>query len=442
MQHKRRSLVLFLILFMLTAFTTAAWAVGGAVIPLWRTPKPLQNIVTVALSGGDFTDPVAAVASITDASETNPYMVYIAPGVYTLTKTLEMKEYVDVRGSGQNVTELKGAISEATPVASGIVKLANNSVLASLSILNEGTGANSVAVVADGLLSETAEAPRLEQVKAGASKGTTNYGAYFSGSSVRVMDSDLEAVGGTTAYGMRTVGTSGKTVQLLVERSYIAVNSASDANVAISAEDTALVLDTVKANASKGANHTIFAASGTASGSVSEYLIWIRNSLFDAGDGSNDTENIGVDCSGALKVQLERTKVLAANATTDSVGVKTNITKQLLLDDVDLDGATHSLNSLGSNDTAINESLLSGAVAVNGNTNVTRSLLDGTITTAGSTTTELMHVVINGTVVSDGDVAIVNTVLASKPTTTGTQACVHSSVGTHALDGNCDIITP
>jgi hypothetical protein len=53
------------------------------VIPLFGHSKPLKNVVTVAKLSGKFTDPVAAVNSITDASENNPYFVVIGLGVYT-----------------------------------------------------------------------------------------------------------------------------------------------------------------------------------------------------------------------------------------------------------------------------------------------------------------------------------------------------------------------
>ena len=83
-----------------------------AVFLLWQNPvladfyvisvpaNSLKNVVTVAKGKGQFTDPVAAVNSISDASVDNPYLVVIGPGVYTLTQTLVMKEYVDIEGSG------------------------------------------------------------------------------------------------------------------------------------------------------------------------------------------------------------------------------------------------------------------------------------------------------------------------------------------------------
>ncbi len=66
----------------------------------------LANVVWVATSGGDFTSLSAALASITDSSETNPYVIKIAPGIYTETAQVVLKNYVDVEGSGQDVTTI------------------------------------------------------------------------------------------------------------------------------------------------------------------------------------------------------------------------------------------------------------------------------------------------------------------------------------------------
>jgi hypothetical protein len=59
--------------------------------------RPLKNVITVAKANGKFKDPVAAVNSIIDASVSNPYLVVIGPGVYTITQTLVMKPYVDTK---------------------------------------------------------------------------------------------------------------------------------------------------------------------------------------------------------------------------------------------------------------------------------------------------------------------------------------------------------
>jgi hypothetical protein len=139
------------------------------VIPM-GSAKPLQNVVTVAKGNGNFTDPVAAVNSITDASATNPYLVLIAPGIYTLTTTLVMKPYVDISGSGENITKITGAISGSDLATSSIIKGANHTTLSNLSISNVGGNSVSIGIYTTGL-DITA---RLQQVLATATGGTVN----------------------------------------------------------------------------------------------------------------------------------------------------------------------------------------------------------------------------------------------------------------------------
>jgi len=53
-----------------------------------------------------------AIDGITDASETNPYLVKIEPGIYNIgTTNLQMKSHVDIEGSGENTTKIIGTLS-------------------------------------------------------------------------------------------------------------------------------------------------------------------------------------------------------------------------------------------------------------------------------------------------------------------------------------------
>ena len=82
----------------------------------------LKNVVTVSAHGGNFTDPVAAVNSITDASTSNRYLVVIGPGEYTITQTLIMKPHVDIIGSEKDTTKLRGAISSNSIGSSSAIR--------------------------------------------------------------------------------------------------------------------------------------------------------------------------------------------------------------------------------------------------------------------------------------------------------------------------------
>ncbi len=70
------------------------------------------RVIWVADDGtGDFTSLSAALASITDATATKPYVIKIAPGKYTENSNVAMKNYVDVEGSGQGITTIECACS-------------------------------------------------------------------------------------------------------------------------------------------------------------------------------------------------------------------------------------------------------------------------------------------------------------------------------------------
>lgn len=64
----------------------------------------LGNVVTVGTSGGDFATPADAMASITDASPGNPYVVRIGPGEFP---NVTVKSNVHVVGSGEGATTLR-----------------------------------------------------------------------------------------------------------------------------------------------------------------------------------------------------------------------------------------------------------------------------------------------------------------------------------------------
>lgn len=173
--------------------------------PIVSSKPPLKNIITVAKANGKFTDPAAAVNSITDASAANPYLVYIAPGEYTLTAALIMKPYVDICGSGENVTLLKGAISSSTAnQTSAIVQGANNACLSNIHIKNTGgllKSSKSIGIYTTGVDNSF----RMAQISAGASGAYTCYGVLNSTNSSPVMTdvtASASGVTGSSNYGV------------------------------------------------------------------------------------------------------------------------------------------------------------------------------------------------------------------------------------------------
>ena len=162
-----------------------------------------QNVVIVAKSGGDFTTITAALTSITTASDTNRYLIYVAPGVYT--ERVTMKQFVDIEGAGELTTKIT-FIGDAS-VVTGTVVGANDAELRFLTVENTGGAAYAVAIFNSGA------APRLTHVSASASGGTGSYGVYnYDSSSPTMTDVSASASGETYSYGVVNFSSSSPTM--------------------------------------------------------------------------------------------------------------------------------------------------------------------------------------------------------------------------------------
>ncbi len=112
------------------------------VIPL-SVSKSMNNIVTVAKSGGDFKDLQKAIDSITDAAWDNPYLIVIAPGQYDVEQTITMKDHVSITGSGKDVTTLAGNIASDSLDTAAIIQGASYVELSNITVANGGTQSSS-----------------------------------------------------------------------------------------------------------------------------------------------------------------------------------------------------------------------------------------------------------------------------------------------------------
>ncbi|HEY3122638.1 MAG TPA: hypothetical protein VGK70_01075, partial [Thermoanaerobaculia bacterium] len=86
-----------------------------------------------------------AIAGITDASVTNPYLVKIEPGVFDLgNSTLTTKLYVDIEGSGRLVTTItSGAaltIDDSASVELRSLTLLNKALTSSPAVIGANGG--------------------------------------------------------------------------------------------------------------------------------------------------------------------------------------------------------------------------------------------------------------------------------------------------------------
>lgn len=70
-----------------------------------------KNVIVVAPSGGDFTNPSDAINSIKGASASNRYLVKIMPGVYGgFTMWKSNGSYITIEGSGRQATKIEGGV--------------------------------------------------------------------------------------------------------------------------------------------------------------------------------------------------------------------------------------------------------------------------------------------------------------------------------------------
>lgn len=149
-----------------------------------------DNVVIVAQSGGDFTSIQAALDSIVDASASNRYLVYIAPGVYT--ESVIMESFVDIQGSGELTTKIT---QPGTTSIFGTVWGGGDAELRFLTVENTGGSTYAIALYNSG-------SPRLTNISLTASGGTYNYGMYNSWASPVLSNVTSTASGGAASYGL------------------------------------------------------------------------------------------------------------------------------------------------------------------------------------------------------------------------------------------------
>lgn len=116
------------------------------------------NVVMVAKSGGHFTSIQEALDSITNASEENPYLVWVAPGTYQ--ERVTMKEWVGIQGAGEGITRIRVGGYGDQDISGPAVYGANHAELRDLSVEHLGQGAFESAIL------NLEASPRLTRISA------------------------------------------------------------------------------------------------------------------------------------------------------------------------------------------------------------------------------------------------------------------------------------
>ena len=278
------------------------------------------NVVVVAKSGGDFTSVQAAVNSITGADADNPYLVWVAPGVYS--ETVTMKPWVDIEGAGELVTKITYTGSSSGDT--GTVVGADNAELRFLTVENTGGEDYATAIYNDG------QSPRLTHVTATASGGTNNRGVYNSYSSPKMTNVTATASGGTNNRGVYNSYSSPQMTDVT------ATASGGTVSTGVYNESSLPQMTNVTASASGGgdSNNGVYNNSSspqmtdvTATASGGTHNTGVYNSYSSptmtdvTATASGGTESIGVLNYSSSSPTMTNVTATASGGTTHSIGV-------------------------------------------------------------------------------------------------------------------------
>jgi hypothetical protein len=197
--------------------------VDGKHASAFRQKVPTAIVVSPE-GNADFTDPVAALQSIIDASASKPYLVKILPGVYTVTSSIIAKPFVDIEGSGQGVTKV------VRNGGSEVLQLASDAEVRDLTLTGQGTavvartvagagnvklsrvtivGAAATGSEIDGIYHQVTAPLTLDRVTI-QTTGASNFSfaLHLAPANLVVRDSQITAAGGWAAYAIYVDGSS------------------------------------------------------------------------------------------------------------------------------------------------------------------------------------------------------------------------------------------
>ena len=166
------------------------------------------KVAVVAVSGGDYTNPVSAMENrgewCGEPSSSNRCLLRLMPGVYNIdSSTLVMEEYIDVAGSGSNVTVIRGAGSGSYGRFSSVVAGASYSELRGVAIVNDGGKS-----FARGVHYEDAVGARIQNVSVEVNGGLNeNIGVMLKDTEdFQAASVDVNVTGGAIVYGVEVHG--------------------------------------------------------------------------------------------------------------------------------------------------------------------------------------------------------------------------------------------
>ena len=164
--------------------------------------RPTTVISVAQNSHGDFLLLSDALASITDASESKPYLIKIAPGVYKESNTVNLKSHVSIEGSGTKTTSIMCSCADDDFLSSSTLKATNvrGVSISNLKIINAGGSGSKAYALLNYLI--RSEELSLSNVSVSAYGTATVGGIANETSSVRMKDIEVDVQGGQLGIGI------------------------------------------------------------------------------------------------------------------------------------------------------------------------------------------------------------------------------------------------
>lgn len=293
--------------------------------------QSIANVIVVAKSGGDYTSVSAALDSITDATTANPYLIRVAPGVYG--ESVDLKTHVDIEGSGEGVTIIKGLGSNTNPNldSSSATLRANGNVIAEvrfLTVESDGNGKSfATGVWTQGVPANTLQ---LTQVTVNTTGGSTNNTGVFNNhaSSPTLNDVTVTTSGNRYNVSVSNNDFSSPTLNNVV----VSAVDASDTNVGVyNTNSSSPILNNVTSYASGNSRNfgmynsascspSLDNVSLTASGGTEVYGVYsndnssptLNNITVEVSDGTN---TYGIFTINASLPTIANSTIAVANGT-------------------------------------------------------------------------------------------------------------------------------
>jgi len=211
--------------------------------------KKYAKVAVVAQSGGDYTNPIGAINEILSwcgtPSKENPCLVKIMPGEYQLSaEYLVMQPYLDIEGSGENATRIKGNIGTI-----GVVVGASNAAIRYLTVENTGGGENAI-----GIYNYWAS-PSISHVTVRVVSGVSEAYGIWNGdySSPSINDVSITSLGSKKSYGIYNYSAANATVH--DTEIYVAVGGELSDNYGIYNYESNPIIKNIKIRAENGLNN-------------------------------------------------------------------------------------------------------------------------------------------------------------------------------------------